>query len=156
VTWTEPAIWYANLPTFHASAAAFITDPTDRVLLVKPTYSDHWAFPGGGVEPAEFPHHACAREVQEELGITPTVGELLIVDWAPPAGHRARPLIHFAFDCGVLSGVESFALPADELTDAAFLPPVEAERRLPGDIAAWVRAGIRARASHRPLYLPTE
>jgi 8-oxo-dGTP pyrophosphatase MutT (NUDIX family) len=70
VTWTEPATWYANLPAFYATAAAFITDPSGGVLLVKPTYRDHWVFPGGYVEEGEYPHQACAREIHEELGVT--------------------------------------------------------------------------------------
>ncbi|MGC4773311.1 hypothetical protein ACLQ25_30610 [Micromonospora sp. DT44] len=41
MTWTEPAIWYANLASSYAAAAALITDPTGNVLLVKPTYRDH-------------------------------------------------------------------------------------------------------------------
>ncbi|MFE9188253.1 hypothetical protein ACFYL6_01455 [Micromonospora sp. NPDC007208] len=52
MTWTEPATWYANLASFYAAAAAFITDPAGDVLLVKPTYRDHWAFPGGYVDEA--------------------------------------------------------------------------------------------------------
>lgn len=86
MTWTEPATWYANLASFYAAAAAFITDPDGNVLLVKPTYRDHWAFPGGYVDDGEYPHDACAREIQEELGISVVVGDLLVVDWAPPAG----------------------------------------------------------------------
>ncbi|TNH31692.1 hypothetical protein FHG89_00960 [Micromonospora orduensis] len=50
MTWTEPATWYANLASFYAAAAAFITNPAGNVLLVKPTYRDHWAFPGGYVD----------------------------------------------------------------------------------------------------------
>ncbi|MGC4878186.1 NUDIX domain-containing protein [Micromonospora sp. DT43] len=80
MTWTEPATWYANLASFYAAAAAFITDPAGNVLLVKPTYRDHWAFPGGYLDEGEYPHDACAREIREELGISVTVGDLLVVD----------------------------------------------------------------------------
>jgi 8-oxo-dGTP diphosphatase len=57
------------------------TDAAGRVLLVRPTYKEHWEIPGGMVEASESPHEAPAREVAEELGIDRPVGRLLCVDW---------------------------------------------------------------------------
>ncbi|WP_309248834.1 NUDIX domain-containing protein [Streptomyces sp. MNP-20] len=37
----------------------------------------------GTSTPASRPLQACVREVREELGITPGIGRLLAVDWAP-------------------------------------------------------------------------
>jgi len=42
-------------------AAAFITDPEDRVLLVKPASRDEWGFTGGWVDRGESPHLARPR-----------------------------------------------------------------------------------------------
>ncbi|WP_243706440.1 NUDIX hydrolase, partial [Micromonospora sp. KC721] len=152
MSWTEPTTWYANLPAFHAAAAALITDAAGNVLLVKPTYRADWAFPGGYVEEDEYPHEACAREVREELGLAVAVGELLVVDWAPPAGQRRRALIHFTFDCGTI-GLRNFDLPGHELEDAAFFSPQEAAQRLPGNVAPRVAAASAARARHAAVYL---
>ena len=58
-TWTELELWYEQLPTYYAAAAGLITNPAGDVLLVKPTYRDGWNFPGGCVEPGEYPHDAC-------------------------------------------------------------------------------------------------
>lgn len=153
MTWTEPTIWYANLPAFYAAAAAFITDPADNVLLVKPTYRDHWAFPGGYVEEDEYPHQACAREVQEELGLAVPVGDLLVLDWAPPSGQRPRALVHFTFDCGSITCPDGLLLPGHELEDVAFFTPQEAERHLPPNVAPRVDAAICARARQAALYI---
>ncbi|QOC91072.1 NUDIX domain-containing protein [Micromonospora craniellae] len=153
MTWTEPAIWYAELPAFHAAAAAYITDPVGDVLLVKPTYRDHWAFPGGYVEAEEYPHQACARELHEELGIPITPGNLLVVDWSPPTGPRPRALVHFTFDGGILAGLGEIRLSAQELDDAAFVPPERAARLLPANVAPRVPAAARARTAHAPAYL---
>ncbi|MEH0936150.1 NUDIX hydrolase [Micromonospora psammae] len=153
MTWTEPAIWYANLSSFYAAAAAFITDPAGNVLLVKPTYRDHWAFPGGYVDEGEYPHEACAREIREELGVYVTVGDLLIVDWAPPSGQRPRAIISFTFDCGTMVDLDGLNLTQQELDSAAFFSAKEAEERLPGNVAPRVHSAIHARAQRTPIYL---
>ncbi|WP_422733544.1 NUDIX domain-containing protein [Micromonospora sp. WMMD558] len=153
MTWTEPATWYANLPSFYAAAAAFITDPAGNVLLVKPTYRDHWAFPGGYVDEGEYPHESCAREIREELGVHVTAGELLVVDWAPPAGQRPRAIISFTFDCGSLIGPDGLDFSGQELEDIAFYSQEEAEERLPDNVAPRVRAALQARAQNAPIYL---
>lgn len=153
VTWTEPATWYANLASFYAAAAAFITDPSGNVLLVKPTYRDHWAFPGGYVDEGEYPHDACAREIQEELGIAAVVGRLLIVDWAPSTEQRPRPIISFTFDCGSIDSLNGLNLSRQELEDVAFFSRPEAEKRLPSNVATRVSAAMRSRDRHAAVYL---
>ncbi|MDG4758254.1 NUDIX hydrolase [Micromonospora sp. WMMD710] len=153
MTWTEPATWYANLASFYAAAAAFITDPDGNVLLVKPTYRDHWAFPGGYVDDGEYPHEACAREVREELGVVVPVGDLLIVDWAPPAGQRPRAIVSFTFDCGCIANLDGFKLPGQELEEIGFFSREEAEQRLPDNVATRVQMAFRARDERGPIYL---
>ncbi|MFC8298388.1 NUDIX domain-containing protein [Micromonospora orduensis] len=153
MTWTEPATWYANLASFYAAAAAFITDPAGNVLLVKPTYRDGWAFPGGYVDEGEYPHNACAREIREELGVAMVVGDLLVVDWAPSAGLRPRAIISFTFDCGSVANLNGFNLPRHELEDVAFFSRQEAERHLPDNVGTRVQAAMVARDRHAPVYL---
>lgn len=50
-----------------------------RLLITQRRAGDHlgglWEFPGGKIEPGETPEAGLRRELEEELGITVTVGE---------------------------------------------------------------------------------
>jgi 8-oxo-dGTP pyrophosphatase MutT (NUDIX family) len=72
---------------------------------------------------------SAAREVQEELGITPPLGRLLAVDWAPSEGEGDKVL--YIFDGGELTPEDraSISLQPDELKDFAFAAPQEASER---------------------------
>lgn len=60
--------------------------------MVEPTYKPYWDLPGGGVEEGESPRAAVEREVKEELGFTPIVGRLLVVDYLPARGELGEAL----------------------------------------------------------------
>ena len=63
--------------------AAGIVIEARKVLLSRRKQGTHleglWEFPGGKVEPGEDPRVALARELEEELGIHTTVGEIVDV-----------------------------------------------------------------------------
>lgn len=94
---TDPA---ENFSRPRAAAGVLFFDEQDRVLLVVPSYKDYRDIPGGYIEHGETPKEAAAREVQEELGITPPIGRLLVADWAPNQTEGDKLL--FLFNGGVL------------------------------------------------------
>jgi 8-oxo-dGTP diphosphatase len=152
---TDAATWYASLPVLYAAAAALITDPAGRILLVKPNYRDHWTLPGGICEHAEPPHVACAREVLEETGLDLPVGPLLVIGWSAPDGDRPNPIMHFIFDGGTLAGPAGIVLQEEELDDYQFTGPDDVAAFLPPFIEARIRAALAARASGAAIYLPS-
>lgn len=153
MTWVEPDKWYAQLAAFHAAAALFVTDNTGRVLLVKPNYRDHWAIPGGYVDQHETPHTAAERELREELGLAMPVGDLLVVDWAPPAGPRTRSLVNFVFDGGRLTVEHPIRVDHDELETFGFHDPEHCRALLPSRVAPRIEAALAARAKGTTIYL---
>lgn len=56
-------------------AACALVDPDGRVLIAQrpegKASAGQWEFPGGKVEPGEYPEAAVVRELREELGVEP-------------------------------------------------------------------------------------
>lgn len=146
--------FYASLPRKRAGAAALFFNSQSDILLVNPTYVDHWLFPGGGVEADESPMTGCAREVQEELGLTVTPGRLLCVDYLPHDGHKTEAF-QFMFDGGVLSQeqIARIALQESELCEYRFVTPGQAEALLSPRSAQRLALCLQARAQGTTLYL---
>ncbi len=135
-----------------AAGALFFNDQ-GHVLLVRPSYKPKWEIPGGYIETGESPLAACQREVAEELGISPAIGPLLVVDWAPNEAEGDKVL--FVFDGGQLGEVETKAIkPAsNELLAAEFHPAEAVEELLIPRLARRVKKAITARGQTHPQYL---
>ncbi|MGH3807720.1 MAG: NUDIX domain-containing protein [Pseudonocardiaceae bacterium] len=107
----------------YIAAGVLFFDDAGRILLVQPTYKDHWDIPGGYVETGETPAQTAAREVQEELGMEAPVGPLLVADWAPHPDEGDKLLL--IFDGGTLTAAQlnGIRLQADELASYDFHVP---------------------------------
>ena len=108
----------------RVAAGVLFFDEQDRVLLVVPSYKDYRDIPGGYLEHGETPTEAAAREVREELGISPSIGRLLVIDWAPNQIEGDKLL--FLFDGGTLTA---------EYLDKIQLDPAEITRYEFHDVA---------------------
>jgi phosphopantetheine--protein transferase-like protein len=126
----EAAFW-ASLDRKRNGAAALLSDPAGRLLVVEPTYEPGWTLPGGAVDAGESPRQACEREILEEVGLRRRVGRLLAVEWRRSLPPRGESML-FVFDGGTISADEAaaIALPADELSAHAFVAADEAVARM--------------------------
>jgi ADP-ribose pyrophosphatase YjhB (NUDIX family) len=121
-------------------AGAVLRDAADRVLLVQPTYKREWEIPGGCVEWDESPRAACARELTEELGITPPLGRMLCMEWQGPEPERTESLM-FLYDGGVIDDA-TIRLAEDELCSHRFVAEVDLDQYLSGRLARRVRTAL--------------
>ncbi|MFE2166554.1 NUDIX domain-containing protein [Streptomyces sp. NPDC059447] len=135
------------------AAGALFFDDSGRILMVEPIYKNYWDVPGGYVETGESPLSAARREVEEELGIAPPLGRLLVVDWAPSAGEGDKVL--YLFDGGQLSPetLAQVELQADELKSYAFVAPDEISDRTIPRLARRILAAGKARQEGIQIYL---
>jgi 8-oxo-dGTP pyrophosphatase MutT (NUDIX family) len=137
----------------YVAAGVLFFDDADRILLVQPTYKDHWDIPGGYVETGETPTQAAAREIREELSLEVAIGPLLVTDWAPHPNEGDKLL--FIFDGGTLTAeqVDAIRLQAEELASYAFHHLAETVTLLIPRLGRRVAAAVEAHHTGRTLYL---
>ncbi|AEW95813.1 MULTISPECIES: NUDIX domain-containing protein [Streptomycetaceae] len=137
----------------RVAAGVLFFDVRSHVLLVRPSYKPLWEIPGGYVEAGESPLAACRREVREELGISPAIGDLLVVDWAPNPAEGDKIL--YVFDGGRLRPEEvgAIELAPDEVLAAEFHPVENVDELLIPRLGRRVKQAVAARADARPRYL---
>lgn len=95
------------------SAGVLFRDQAGRVLLVEPSYKEHWDIPGGSVDADEAPWTTAVREVREETGIHRPLGRLLVIDHVTDDGRMPEGLA-FVWDGGLVTETEIAGL---QLTD---------------------------------------
>jgi ADP-ribose pyrophosphatase YjhB (NUDIX family) len=128
-------------------------DADGRLLVLRPSYKPEREIPGGFVQAGESPYAATVREVREELGISPPIGRLLVVDWAPRSGEGDKLL--FVFDGGLLARehLEGIRPDPGEVAGYEFREVREAERVLVPRLARRVLAAVEARSAGETIYL---
>ena len=143
-----------NLPKKRMAAGVIFTNPSGGVLMLKPTYKDHWEIPGGVVEENESPLAACVREVKEEIGVDVSSLELLCVDYTLPTTERSESL-RFVFSGGVLlaNEIESIKLSDGELLEYKFASPEEAIQLAGHRLGPRLTTCIRALQEQKVVYL---
>ncbi|MDD5567511.1 MAG: NUDIX hydrolase [Patescibacteria group bacterium] len=146
--------YYQNLPKKRISAGALIFDEQGRLLIVKPTYKDHWSLPGGVADENESPRQACLREVKEETGLSLGQLEFICVDYFYPKEEKSEAL-HFIFSGGILQPgqIENIKIPKDEISEYRFVEINEASRLLSENFKTRLPKCLEALQKGQAIYL---
>lgn len=150
----EGFTWVMNsvTPRKRLIAHALVTDSAGRVLLCETNFKRDWELPGGIVEPGESPRLACRREMVEEMGISPTVGAVLVVDWLRPY-KGWEDALELVFATAVVAEEEKAGFIPDgvEIRALHWIPPEGLDDVMTPFGAARARSAVEALASGRTL-----
>ncbi len=138
----------ASMPTSLRAAGWYLTDASDRVLLVDPVYKEGFDIPGGVAEAGEDLRQAATRELAEELALTLPAGDLLVLDFCAATDRRGD--IELAiFDGGRHPGslVDGLTFPDGELSRAVWVHPDDLDGLAPDALVRRLRAVYDARRS---------
>jgi 8-oxo-dGTP diphosphatase len=98
--------------------AGLIVGEDQRILITQRRADQalplQWEFPGGKVEPGEAPVAALVRELQEEIGVTVSVGRIWDVLFH---AYPAFDLVMLVYVCRIVDGVPR----AVEVADLAWV-----------------------------------
>lgn len=147
--------FYNNLPKKRMGAGMLLLNEKGEILLVKPSYREHWSIPGGGVEEGESPREACIREVREETGLEIVNIKFLVVGYNPEEGEKTESL-QFIFYGGVLNSNDKVKVDGKEITEYKFATIGEAVKLLGGEKRALANALPKCLTSLKenlPVYL---
>lgn len=136
------------------SAKVVIRDEAGRIILVNPTYKEYWDLPGGMVEANEPPRRAAEREITEELGFHPKIGDLLGIDWIGSHGPWDDQLI-FTFDGGILADVamRKLRIVDGEISEFGFFLSSNASRLLRNDVAQRLMHAVESLETYHIRYM---
>lgn len=129
-------------------SAVVITDPSERVLLVRRAYPPFdWVLPGGNAEAGESPVETATREVKEETGLDLELDRMTGVYYQDD--HQAGEFIHFVF-ASALAGDGRIRPDPKEVAEYGYFPP----NALPEPISASTRQRLLDAIAPEPLLLP--
>lgn len=118
---SENQAWSKTLSGKMCSACLLICS-SDRVLMVKASYKDHWTFPSGIVDDKESPSHAAIRETSEEVGLQineDKCDSFTIIYTSSKGGDRDR--FNFAFITDLGNELPQLSVPNDEIAEAKWV-----------------------------------
>ena len=136
-------------------AGVLFFNSTNQLLLVKPSYKDHWGIPGGVVDGDESPRASCIREIQEELGLEINKLQFLSVGYFANPNNNKGESLQFLFYGGVLTpeDIVKIKLAESEISDYKFVNPNTVMTMVSQDMAKRLPPALKSIRTGVPVYL---
>lgn len=146
--------YYKNLPKKRMGVGALILNEKGEILIIKPSYKDHWSITGGVIDENESPKDACIRETKEETGIDLKEVKFLCIDFTSNVGEKGESL-QFIFFGGRLSReeIEKIKLDGKEIIDYKFIPISDALPLLSEKLGMRLPKCLKALENNTAIYL---
>lgn len=147
--------FYKNLPRKAMSAAALFFNQKGELLILKPTYKDHWGLPGGIGELYETPWRACIREIKEEIGLDILEKKNLLSVSYSFSKEKEREYIQFIFYGGVLDDkqIKDIKVDGSEISKYQFVKIKEVEKFLSEGTAKRAVKSVQALKDNKIVYI---
>ena len=153
---TQAAAYYDQQPKKRVVSWILIFDKNDRVLVVKPSYLEHWLYPGGGADANEPPITAARRELRAELGVEPDPLRLAYVNYLSPQPTGQNDMVAFALTTNPVMGdafLASLQLQTDEIDEARFVGLDELHHYVGEHRAKPTRTYVQSHHNHGICYM---
>lgn len=143
---------YTTLPRKRVHVAVLVFNKNNELLILKPTYKDNWSLPGGVVEKDESPQAACARELNEETGLSVDNPVFLAVQYLTDS--ERGDALFFMFDGGVTdeSIMRTQFVANEEIQEWKFVPVTQVADFVTEGIMTRIQAGLSAKESSSAIY----
>lgn len=147
-----------NLPKKRMASGVVIFNNSKEILLVKPTYKNHWSVPGGVIDENESPRDAALREAKEEINLNLKKIHLLCIDYMSQreSGYITKDEnIQFIFYGGKLSAkeIKQIRIPKTEIGEYKFVSKKEALKLVNDKLANRLVPCFEAIKTGKPVYL---
>ncbi|HEY5668160.1 MAG TPA: NUDIX hydrolase [Candidatus Saccharimonadales bacterium] len=138
-----------NGKTYTQASGVILFDSDGHILVQFRSGKKHGFIPGGQKEGMESPRQAALREIREEMGLTLTHLDLVLIDHRT-AKRKTFEVIHYLFYGGILSKeqIKNIAVDGGEVNSISFMTPENALHTLDPPSKRRVRLALNLIAKH--------
>lgn len=155
-TEAEQNAYYNKRPAKRMGAGVLLFSPDGHLLIVKPSYKEGWAVPGGVSEKNESPFDTAYRETKEEIGLEISKDRLALfgIRYTDERDGLSEGVELYFMTTLTEQELTSITLQASELSDKKLVDPSEIDKYTDHPHMKAIVAGLNA--GHVPVFIHNE